>query len=156
MEGQRVDRVDDVAATVFLRRGLPVALEGVLARLGLGGVFEPFHGDAAFDGGGRVAGVVGHAGYGAGEEFEGGFALLPGLGWGGLLGEGGEEGWEVVDVHEAGGHGDYDFGGAGGEGVGLAGEGDGQGWLGGGGGVVDVEGVVPGGGDEEGWREGRG
>lgn len=52
-------------------------------------------------------------------------------------------------MNEAGGHGDDDLGGAGGHGVGLAGELDGEMGLGGGC-AVDVDGIIPGGGDDDG------
>lgn len=47
VEGQRVDGVHDVGAVAAR---LPVALEGVLARLGLRRRVEPFYGHAPFDG----------------------------------------------------------------------------------------------------------
>ena len=151
MKRQRVHGIDHIDA---LRRRLPMALERILARLGLVARIEPLDRDAAFDGRAGVPGVVGHAGDGAGHEFEGALAALPGgegegVGWGlgGLRGEGGEGG-EVVDVEGAGGHGEDELGRGEGEGEGFGGEGDG-GWDEGGGGgwVVDVQGRVPGGGD---------
>ncbi len=133
VEGQRVDGVDDVGCGAGWV-GLAVAFEGVFARLGCGGGVEPFDGHAALDGAGGVAVVVRHAGDGAGEELERGFALLPGL-------EVGGEGLvELVDVDEAAGHGDDELGGGDGEGLRFGGEGDADGFFGGGGEVVDVEG----------------
>lgn len=156
MERQRVDRVHDIGA-LGLGIGLPVALECVLARLRIGAGIEPLDGDAALDAAGGVAVVVGHACHGAGHEFQGGLALLPGLevffgGGGGAVGfsVGGEEegdGVELVDVEEAGGHGDDELGGGDGEGVGLLGEGDLDGFGLGVAEGVDVEGAVPGCGD---------
>lgn len=118
MEDERVDGVDDVA--IALGRSLPVALEGVLAGLGFGRVLEPLHGDAALDTTSSVAGIVGHAGHGAGEELEGGLALLPGVEGGCAGGEGFGGRRQVVDRNEAGGHGDDELRRARGEGVGLA------------------------------------
>lgn len=81
VEGEGVDGVDYVDVCFGFGRGggLTVAFECVFSGLRGGGGVEPFYCYAAFDGGGCVAGVVGHAGDGAGHEFEGGFAFLPGL-----------------------------------------------------------------------------
>ena len=120
MESQRIDRVDDID-TVLAR--LPMALEGVFARLGRFGRIEPFDGDAAFDTGGGVPGVVGHAGNGAGHEFQRALPPLPRLRRQRriipfpelLSGHGGSgvrsEGREVVDLQRARGHGHDEFGG---------------------------------------------
>lgn len=150
MERQRVDGIHDVDA---LGRRLAVAFESVLAGLGRGRGVEPLDGDAALDAGAGVAGVVGHAGDGAGHELQAALAALPGLGLDGvgrrlrrLRRQDGER-FEVVDVQGARGHGDDELGGREREREGFAGEGDGGGEVGGLRGVVDVQGRVPGGGD---------
>lgn len=153
MERQRIDRINNIHA---VRRRLAMALEGVLAGLRRSRGIEPLDGDAALDAGAGVAGVGGHAGDGAGHEFQAAFAPLPGFGFDGvgrwlrLLGGQDRERFQVVDVEGARGHGDDELGRCQGEGERFAGEGDGGGEVGGLGRVVDVEGRVPGGGDEDG------
>src|SRR5207247_372718 len=99
------------------------------------------------------ASVVGHARDGTRQELERRLALLPRLDGGAVGGAGrkvrGDRG-QVVDVHEARGHGDDDLGRARGQRVHLAGQLDGQ-HLGRArrGDVVEVEGGVPGAGDDE-------
>lgn len=155
VEGEGVDGVDDVGGGAVGGGGLAlaVALEGVLAGLGLGRGVEELDGHAALDAARSVAGVGRHGGHGAREELERGLALLPGR-RGRLRRQARGEGRQVVDVDQAGRHGDHELRGARGHGVGLAGEGDLEGRLGRVGGVVHVECAVPGGGDDEGfWGE---
>ena len=78
VEGERVDGVHDVDAG-RVGRGLPVALERVLARLRVGRGVEPLDRHAALDAARRVAQVVGHAGHRARHELEAALAPLPGL-----------------------------------------------------------------------------
>ena len=133
-----------------------MALEGVLARLrGLARV-EPLDGDAALDARGGVAFVGGHARRGAEGQLQARLAPLPGLdgehvgGCGDGVGGEAREGAEVVDEEGARGHGDDEFGRGFGEGEDFGGERDGGGIVGLLVGVLDVEGAVPGAGDEHG------
>ena len=156
MESQRVDRIHDVDS---FRRGLTVALEGVLARLGRARRVEPLDRDAAFDARRRVPFVIGHASHGPRHELERGLPPLPGFDDGGgrrgrrsgVGGDGAQVG-ELVDVQGPGGHGYDELGGCEGEGEGFVGEGDldGRRRVGRvGGEAVEVQGRVPGGGDED-------
>lgn len=126
-----------------------MALESVLARLRLGAVFEPFDCHATFDAGRGIPGVIGHTCHSTGKEFEGGLALLPRLDVGVARAELFCDGGNVEDVNESGAHGDNDFGWGGSHGVWFSGKGDNCRLATGLGEVVEVEGAVPRGGDED-------
>ena len=143
MKSQRVDGIYDIDARI-IGCGLAMAFEGVFTGLRFGRGVEPFDCDAAFDGGRGIAGIVGHAGDGAGHELETALTALPGVygersGWR-LRGGDEGEGRNVVDVEGAGGHGDDELGGGCGDGKGLVGEKDSaRGRVRGHGQVMDVE-----------------
>lgn len=141
VECEGIDWIYNIGA-IARSVGLAMAFERVFTGLGFWRGIEPFDGDTTFNGGGSVAVIVGHAGYGASHEFEGGFSLLPGF-LGGISREG-----ERIDVEKSGGHGDYKSRGCEGEGVRFGGEGDCCWELRRVGEVVNMEGLVPGSGYE--------